>query len=188
MASRVLTHAPGGRRLRYGPVLVEYCAVPCKPSPIICFEYSTLHDSARSKSKRGPPASLAPGGLGRGAGRACSRGSSKCVRSLALDDQQKVLGYFAASGAAREGPTAGQEDLTGGEEEAERRGPHVSHLLVLCYRVPALGIVRFLNKMHHPFVTSLQESIGDFSVDGCSAEAKILGPTFARNEPGLPNQ
>lgn len=40
--------------------------------------------------------------------------------------------------------------LTRGEEEAARRGPHVSHL-ILCYRVSALGIVRFLNKMHHRF-------------------------------------
>lgn len=38
-------------------------------------------------------------------------------------------------------------------------------------------------------ITSLPCSFfGDFDVDGCSAEAKILGPTFARNDPGLPNQ
>lgn len=37
---------------------------------------------------------------------------------------------------------------------------------------------------HKPLPGSLET----LSVDGCSAEAKILGPTFARNEPGLPNQ
>lgn len=146
--------------------------------------------SGKAKSQReGRPLAWRREALGGDAGWACSRSSSKRVRSLAppainegcWDISPHPVQHKRDQQPAKNHPT-------GGEKRTERRG---EKRWATCEPSPprlGLRIVKLLNKMHHHLSPASPSPLEAQWAEGCSVEAKILGPTFARNGAGLPNQ